>query len=219
VFVTPPVSEKDLMERADALAGKTLQQIANETESTVPAGLNNAKGWIGELIEISLGATAASRPEPDFQIIGVELKTIPLDINGKPKESTFICNTQLTGNINLAWEDSAVRHKLSRVLWVPIEASSDIPLALRRVGSAVLWSPDTNQESQLRADWEELMEIICLGELDRLSSHIGVHLQIRPKAANARSLSTGLSKSGEIIQTLPRGFYLRASFTAEILSQ
>jgi DNA mismatch repair protein MutH len=177
VFATPPVSEKELMERADALVGKTLQQIANETESTVPVRLKNAKGWIGELIEISLGATAASRPEPDFQLIGVELKTIP------------------------------------------IEASSDIPLALRRIGSAVLWSPDVNQESQLRADWEELMEIVCLGELERLTSLIGVYLQIRPKAANARSLSTGLSKSGDIIQTLPRGFYLRSSFTAEILSQ
>jgi DNA mismatch repair protein MutH len=216
VFAAPPVSE---MERVDALAGKTLQQIANETESTVPARLKNAKGWVGELIEISLGATAASRPEPDFQTIGVELKTIPLDVNGKPKESTFICNTRLTGNIDLAWEDSLVKHKLSRVLWVPVEASSNIPLDLRRIGSAVLWSPDVNQESQLRSDWEELMEIVCLGELERLTSHIGVYLQIRPKAANARSLSTGLSESGEIIQTLPRGFYLRASFTAKILSQ
>ncbi len=219
MFATPPVSEKELMERANALAGKTLQQIANETESTVPARLKNAKGWAGEMIEISLGATAASRPEPDFQIIGVELKTIPLDVNGKPKESTFICNTQLTGNIDLAWEDSPVKHKLSRVLWVPVEASPEIPLALRRVGSAILWSPDVNQESQLCSDWEELMEIVCLGELERLTSHIGVYLQIRPKAANARSLSTGLSESGEMIQTLPRGFYLRASFTAKILSK
>ena len=219
MFAAPPVSEKELMERANALTGKTIQQIANETDSTVPAGLKNAKGWVGELVEISLGATAGSRPEPDFQIIGIELKTIPLDVNGKPKESTFICNVQLTGNIDLVWEDSPVKHKLSRVLWVPVEASSDIPLALRRIGSAVLWSPDVNQESQLRSDWEELMEIVCLGELERLTSHFGEYLQIRPKAANAKSLSTGLGESGELIQTLPRGFYLRAFFTAEILSQ
>lgn len=219
MFTAPPVSEVELMEKANAIAGKTIQQAANEIEATVPDKLTNAKGWVGGLIENCLGATAGSRPEPDFQAIGVELKTIPLDVNGKPKESTFICNTQLTGNLDLSWEDSLVKRKLARVLWVPVEASPDIPLAIRRIGSAVLWSPDIDQETRLRTDWEELMEMVCLGELDKINSHIGVCLQIRPKAANSRSLSSGLGASGETIQTLPRGFYLRASFTADILSK
>ena len=219
MLVAPPATEQELLQRAEAIAGKTLQQIANETGATVPDRLINAKGWTGELIESCLGATAASRPEPDFRTIGVELKTIPLDQRGKPKESTYICNVQLTGTIDLIWEASLVKCKLTRVLWVPVEASPDIPLAGRRIGSAVLWSPDSRQESQLRADWEELMEMVCLGDLAKISSHLGMCLQIRPKAANARSLATGLGRTGEAIQTLPRGFYLRPAFTAEILSQ
>lgn len=218
MITTPPTTEEELMERARAIAGKTIQQLANECDATVPERQKNAKGWIGELLERCLGATAASRPVPDFMDIGVELKTIPLNKRGKPKESTYICNVQLTGNIDLQWEASLVRRKLERVLWIPVEAANDIPLSVRRIGSAVLWSPDRHQESLLRADWEELMEMVCLGDLAAISSHIGTCLQIRPKAANARSLTTGLGASGVTIQTLPRGFYLRSSFTAGILS-
>ena len=44
-----------------------------------------------------------------------------------------------------------MRHKLSRVLWVPVEGARHIPLAERRVGSPLLWSPSEEEERLLRA--------------------------------------------------------------------
>ncbi len=213
----PPVSENDLLAKADAIAGKTLQQIASINGITVPENLNVLKGWIGELIESSLGATAASLPEPDFQSIGIELKTLPLNKNGKPKESTYVCTVSLLNNQEVKWESSLVQKKLSRVLWVPVEADPRIPLSARRVGTAVLWSPDHKQESILRQDWEELMEMITMGELEKITAHHGRYLQIRPKAANAKALRAGIDVNGDKIMTMPRGFYLRTIFTRQII--
>jgi len=213
-----PASEIELLERAVNIAGKTLQHIANLHNMPVPDKLLRAKGWVGELIEISLGATAGSLPEPDFQNIGVELKTLPLNRNQQPKESTYVCTVSLTENEGKNWGTSLVKKKLSRVLWVPIEADPAIPLAERRVGSAILWSPTAKQEGILRNDWEELMDMIVMGKLDQLTALHGQYLQIRPKAANAKALRSGIDEQGDKIMTLPRGFYLRTFFTRQIIS-
>ena len=214
----PPVSVKELIERAETLAGKTLQHIATIQDRELPDHLATAKGMIGELIEDYLGASAGSLPEPDFQEIGVELKTIPINKDGKPKESTYVCVVSLLPDESAHWDTSLVKRKLSRVLWVPVEADRSIPLAMRRIGTPLLWSPTPQQEEILRQDWQELMNMVMTGELEQVSSSHGRYLQIRPKAQNARSLQSGVDTDGNIIKTLPRGFYLRTSFTHTILT-
>ena len=45
----------------------------------------------------------------------------------------------------------------------------------------------------------------------------GEVLQLRPKGKNSQVLTDAVNQRGEPIQTLPLGFYLRKSFTREIL--
>lgn len=213
----PPKSEKELLDRARLLAGLTLADLANEFNLAVPKNSLHAKGWIGQLIETALGATASSLAEPDFQLIGIELKTLPLTSSGKPKESTYVCTVPLSNLHEQNWETCWFKRKLQRVLWLPLEADKRIPIGERHIGSAILWSPNDLQVCQLQQDWEELMELVCLGKLDQITSHMGRFLQIRPKGANAKSLTTTLDEEGNSIQTLPRGFYLRPEFTQLII--
>ena len=214
----PPATEEELLARAAQLAGKTLRQVAGELGMTVPVRLLHAKGWIGTLMERCLGANAGSLPEPDFAEFGVELKTLPLGKEGRPKESTYVCHVPLLPGPDTAWHNSLVKRKLSRVLWIPVEADPVIPVAGRRIGSAFLWSPDHRQENILRQDWEELMENIVLGRLDQVSARHGKYLQIRPKAMDARALRTATDAEGYLVRSLPLGFYLRVSFTRQILA-
>jgi len=216
--VSPPKSEKELLERTREIAGLTLSDLAERFKLDVPKDTRHAKGWIGQLIELTLGATAASLAEPDFQEIGIELKTLPLTNSGKPKESTYVCTVPLTNLTEQHWETSWIKRKLQRVLWLPFEADKTIPLAQRHIGNAILWSPTQTESQQLQQDWEELMELVCLGKLEQITSHMGRYLQIRPKGANAKSLTTTLDEEGNSIQTLPRGFYLRPDFTQRIIS-
>ncbi len=78
------------------------------------------------LLESVAGGKCGSKPEQDFAALGVELKTIPIDRLGKPLETTFVCVAPLTGNTGVTWKTSHVRHKLKRVLWVPVEGERQI---------------------------------------------------------------------------------------------
>jgi len=213
----PPHSEQELLERANTLTGKTIQSLANELGVVTPEQLLANKGWTGELIEHYLGASAGNAPAPDFCEIGVELKTLPIGPNNKPRESTYICVVSLLPDDTTRWETSLVKRKLARVLWVPVEGDPAIPLPQRRIGSAFLWSPDQSQENVLRNDWEELMEMVLTGKLEQITARYGKYLQIRPKGQNAKSLQAGIDAGGSIAPTQSRGFYLRTSFTNLIL--
>ncbi|MGY6028037.1 DNA mismatch repair endonuclease MutH [Phytobacter sp. AG2a] len=218
-LTSSPESETQLFLQAQALAGYTLGELATLVGLPVPRDLKRDKGWTGVLLEQWLGASAGSKPEQDFAHLGVELKTIPIDSSGRPLETTFVCVAPLTGNSGVTWETSHVRHKLQRVLWIPIEGSRDIPVAERRVGSPLLWSPDAEEEHQLRLDWEELMDLIVLGQVERITARHGEVLQLRPKAANSKALTEAIGARGEPILTLPRGFYLKKNFTGALLAR
>ena len=54
----------------------------------------------------------------------------------------------------------------------------------------------TEQEHQLRQDWEELMDYIVLGKLDQITARIGEVMQLRPKGANSKAITKGIGKNG-----------------------
>jgi DNA mismatch repair protein MutH len=217
--VRAPESERELLDRARALAGRTFAEIAARLALEVPASLARAKGFVGQLVEKALGATASSRPIPDFHTLGIEVKTLPIDRAGRPTESTYVSRLELSPTRDSRWESSALRGKLARILWVPVEADPSTAIAARRFGTAVLWSPSAEEERQLRADYEEMLELVAHGFVDSITAHRGKVLQIRPKAANAKMRAPGIDDEGGTRMTLPRGFYLRRKFTAEILER
>jgi DNA mismatch repair protein MutH len=217
--VSPPRSEEELLARAGELAGLSLAGVAARFGVPVPPDLKRAKGFVGSLLERALGATASSRAAPDFESIGVELKSLPIGKDGTPCESTFVCTIDLVRIADVEWQASLVRRKLSRVLFVPVEGDRALAVSRRRVGTPFLWSPSAEDEAALRFDWEELAGIIGRGDAENITGHIGRHLQVRPKAANAASRRRGALPDGTPYAALPRGFYLRASFTAKVLGE
>jgi DNA mismatch repair protein MutH len=242
-FTAPPLNEQELLLRCQQIAGKTLGELAVLAKEKLPNSLLRAKGWIGQLIEWHLGAHAQNLPLPDFINLGIELKTLPINAQGQPQESTFVCSapTETSASFpsrsdrtadqthvdapvettvdDLTWKTSRVYQKLKRVLWVPIEADHTIAIENRQVGNAILWSPDPKTEAILQTDWEELMEMLLLGRVNSLSAHFGVYLQIRPKAAHSRILQATIDEYGEEILAGPKGFYLRSKLTKMILAE
>ncbi|HHE9540248.1 TPA: DNA mismatch repair endonuclease MutH [Haemophilus influenzae] len=213
-----PQTLEQLLSQAQSIAGLTFGELADELHIPVPPDLKRDKGWVGMLLERALGATAGSKAEQDFSHLGVELKTLPINAEGYPLETTFVSLAPLVQNSGVKWENSHVCHKLSCVLWMPIEGSRHIPLRERHIGAPIFWKPTAEQERQLKQDWEELMDLIVLGKLEQITARIGEVMQLRPKGANSRAVTKGIGKNGEIIDTLPLGFYLRKEFTAQILN-
>ena len=212
-----PRTEQELLARAHAIAGYSLGQLATIAEWQTPTSLRHAKGWAGQLIELFLGATAGSRPEQDFPELRIELKTIPVDEFGAPLETTYVCIAPLLNLNGVTWEQSNVRNKLQRVLWLPIDGRREIPPGERVIGHPILWTPNKTEESILRQDWEELTDMVVLGQVESITARVGTALQIRPKAADGKALTQAIGPNGGYIQTRPRGYYLKKQYTAAIL--
>jgi len=213
-----PANQEQLLQRAENIAGYNLGELAALANIRVPENFKREKGWSGQLLELWLGAEAGSKPQQDFPELAIELKTIPIDSNGRPIETTYVCYAHLTGIAGLNWQNSNVRNKLRRVLWIPIQGDRQQAPAERCIGMPVLWSPTIEQEQALRQDWEELMDMISLGQVEQINARIGQVLQIRPKAADGSALTQAIGQDGTMIQTRPRGFYLRKNFTQQILA-
>ncbi|MDG1751415.1 MAG: DNA mismatch repair endonuclease MutH [Thalassotalea sp.] len=214
-----PESENELMDRSQALSGFTLGQIASQQNIQVPENLNKEKGWIGLLLEQVLGASAGSKPIPDFPHLGIELKSLPINRYGKPLETTFVCVAPLTGLVGATWQNSHIKNKLNKVLWVPVISEREIPIAERIVGTPFLWSPSEDEEHLLSQDWQELTDMIVLGEVENIHGKHGQVLQLRPKAANSQAKTKAFNKNGKPFMTLPRGFYLKTAFTHQLIKR
>ena len=212
-----PKTIQELMQRAAALAGLTLGEVAELAHVKVPKNFKREKGWTGQLIELCLGASAGSKTQQDFSKLGIELKTIPIDEHGRPLETTYVCFAPLTNIAGIEWQTSSVKNKIQQVLWVPIDGRREVAPQDKCIATPFLWSPDIEQDNQLRSDWEELMEMIALGQIENITARHGQYLQLRPKAANGKALTEGVGKDGQVINTRPRGFYLRKEFTQIIL--
>jgi DNA mismatch repair protein MutH len=210
-----PTSIEALLERARGLTGGTVGEVAATLGASLPPSTTQGKGFVGTLVEAALGATAGSKSEPDFQDLGVELKTIPLDAAGAPRESTFVCSVPLTTIAEVELDESPLWHKLRRVLFVPIEA--DGPLEARRFGASFLFEPTDEERRALRADWDLLAGLLATGDVESIDATLGDVLQIRPKGRNAADRTWVALGDDGIEATPPMGFYLRARFMAGVV--
>lgn len=218
-MLTIPENLQELQQRCQQITDLTIGHLAEKLGISPPKNLLHAKGWMGQLIETFLGANSGNKAQPDFPHLGVELKTIPVDSNYKPLESTYVCTVQTNARV-LTWHDSWVYQKLKRVLWVPVLATANnhkLAIEQRVIKAPFLWDMDNTIEEILRIDWEELMELLQLGHGKALTAKFGTFLHIRPKAANSKILHDYINADGSRTKIVPRGFYLRTQFTADIL--
>lgn len=211
-----PRDEAELLLRARSLEGRTVAEVAAALGLAFGTGAH-AKGRAGEVLERALGATGGSAAVPDFPALGVEMKTVPIGARGAPRESTYVCTLSLAGADRAEWATSWTRRKLGCVLWVPIVTSARDGAYGPHIGGAVLWRPTPEQEAVLAADFDEIVGLVGAGNVEALDARVGRWLQARPKAAHGRVRTAAFGPGDERIVALPRGFYLRARFTAAIL--
>ena len=207
--------ESELLSRARGLAGESVATLAIRLGVALEGEAVRTKGKVGTLIERALGADGGCAATWDFSALRVELKTIPVDSRGQPRESTFVCAASLIDAERAEWATSWARAKLSRVLWVPIVGDSKG--GERRVGDAILWSPSAAQERQFADDFDDIFGRIGFGDIEAMSGHVGRFLQLRPKGAHGRVRTLSPGAEGTLVAAMPRGLYLRARFTGAIL--
>jgi DNA mismatch repair protein MutH len=213
---TPPPSVSALLARAKALSGLSLGEIAMALQANIEGGALRTKGKFGALLECALGASETTGKQCDFPELGIELKSIPVTHEGAPIESTYVCTLHLASASELTWPSSWVKQKLSKVLWLPVRSDTET-WEQRVVMPAVYWQPSDTEQAMLRADFEECVGLVTTGNIEALTAHVGTALQVRPKARDGSKTASVQTPDGDWTATVPKGFYLRSSFTKKIL--
>ena len=214
------LSERErLLAHARALVGVTLAELADGLGLPVPAGRVRTKGWSGQIIERELGAGDGPGRGQDFATLGIELKTVPVDRNLVPRESTAVCQIDPIMIAGESWETSYLRQKLSQVLWVGLEVPNHAgSVGDRRVVTVRLWTPSPEEQALLRADFELFVRAYFRrGRGAAITGHQGQVLQVRPKGRNAADRRQAFGPAGEPTKIGKCGFYLRPAFVARIL--
>jgi DNA mismatch repair protein MutH len=208
-----------LLAHARALVGITLAELADGLGLPVPVGTVTTKGWPGQIIERELGAGEGGGRGQDFAALNVELKTVPVEADLTPRESTAVCQIDPIEISGESWETSYVRHKLQRVLWVALQVpAGTTDVGERRVAAVRLWSPAPAEEQLLRADFELFVRrFFRQGRAAELTGHHGQVLQVRPKGRNAADLRAAFGPDGQPVRIGKSGFYLRPSFVGPIV--
>ncbi len=147
--------------------------------------LKRDKGWVGMLLELYLGAMAGSKPEQDFPELGIELKTIPVDAAGKPLETTLSASPRLPVTAASLGQQPRSPQVGARLVDTGRRRTADpAGRTPRRLAAAV--EPSAAEEESLRRDWEELMDLIVLGHVERITARHGECCSCAPKPPTAR---------------------------------
>ncbi len=198
---------RELLARARAFAGYAVGDV------DVDARAFGGKGAVGMRLEAALGLKPV-HDDVDDPIGGVEVKTLPFrlrDDGAKVTEATFVTSASVPMLMHETWETSRVKKKLSCVLFIPIETTS------QRIGTAFLYTPPPDDEAVLRADWEDLADLVTQGLGFAIRSQRGAVLHLRPKAKDASVTTATTTADGDDVVLRPQGFYLRARFTEGLL--
>lgn len=210
----------NLCKKARSFSGHKLDELANLCKLEKPVHNITSKGWSGQLVEQLLGVKNNSFAAPDFPELGVELKTIPVSLDYRPFETTYVTTVPLLPKEMTSFEDSILFAKLKNVLWIPLIAKTKSqPVQERVFGVPIFWQPNTEELSILKQDFFEIMEYIISGNIDGLNGQIGEYLHVRPKALNSKKRTYSVDGEGRQIITSPKGFYLRTCLTQKILNK
>lgn len=214
-----PTTLEELEQRLQRLLGRSIAELSQLALLQAPNNSNGAKGYVGLLIELFLGAHAHNLPSPDFITLGIELKTMPVGFDLMPQESTFICSADLAPKSFVPFTQSALYHKLQHILFVLILAPQNPRLSLgeRRVlGYFFFRLPDPVREI-IETDYDEFQEMLLSGKAQEINGSMGTIVQLRPHANKVGELVRVTNTEGEYAYVKPRGYYLRASFTRQLL--
>jgi DNA mismatch repair protein MutH len=210
-----------LLAHARALVGVELGALADALGLPVPVGRVRTKGWSGQVIEHELGVATGGARGPDFEALGIELKTVPVTPALVPLESTAVCQIDPITIAGESWDTSYVRAKLARVLFVALEVPPGArSVGDRRVAAVRLWAPGPDEEAAMRADFELVVrEYFRRGRAAEITGHLGNVLQVRPKGRDAADLRAAYDATGRPTRIGKSGFYLRPAFVRRILAR
>jgi DNA mismatch repair protein MutH len=193
--------------RFDPFVGKSIEEISVLLDHHKKSP--NHKGFHRELA-LRILAHGDDLP-PELAKAGIEMKTVRLQKNGKPKESMSFPGFKFLEIVNEEWEESSFFERLERkFLFVVFQPSPD---GIERLSKVTYWNMPYVDRTEAMKVWEETKLRVEIGDTKFPTSNENRVAHVRPKA-----------RDGNDKIPMPQGdlrvkqcFWLNASYIATLL--
>lgn len=223
-------TKDEVLAQADVIVGYSLRDIIpsaelDEIERAVTGYGNQRKGHLGGLVEWYVyGKKADSRPEPDFPIAGVELKTTPLKRDKKKKllakERLVFSMIDYASVGNETWDTSSfLRKNAFTLLLMYLYEQGRTILDHKFVAKYALDFVNgltPHERAQIRADWEHIVAKVRNNEAHLLSEADTMYLAACTKGRNAQDVSA--VRVGAI-PAMRRAYSLKKGFMDRVIAR
>lgn len=206
----------DLLRVYTEIQGIPFRELAETLGYDISKDPKSMKSAAGDIAELVAGKKPDSLPQADLSEFDIEVKTVPLDLRGYPRENTKITALNYASLLTEEWATSHVYEKVRVVLFVPIVKEETNRPDSWYVRSPFIWMPSRDQLGVMREDWETIQEMVQSGE--QLAASVGQYLIANTSGqGRGRDARTYQLADGRTIEVKTRAFFLRKSFVAEIL--
>jgi DNA mismatch repair protein MutH len=172
-------------------------------------GSANQKGYHRQLADLMLVRGGSSKKQ--LQELGIELKTIRLQKNQKPKEHMSFPGFKFLELIEQEWEDSVFFEKLeSKFLFVVYQVDAQ---GVEIFSNAAYWNMPFSDREEARTVWEVTRERVRGGLWPLPRAHENPVAHVRPKGRNGNDKL--MTPQG--IMRLKQCFWLNRSFIADVV--
>ena len=191
-----------IVEYAQRLENKSIDAVNFEQHSfagikqDVPKNISDEnksnKGKFGNYLEYAyFGKQNDNKSQADFPAANLELKTSPLktlsNYEIRVKERLVLNHFTFSDIDKEVFETSHFKQKNENILLVFYHHDSKIPVGSLKIELADLWQCLKEDETQLRADWQTIVDKVHAGKAHEISEGDTLYLGACTKGATAES--------------------------------
>jgi len=216
-------TKEDVVLQAETILHKSLRDVmppesVQSIEKELEKYKSSRKGYLGDLVEqYVFGLENNGRPEADFYIAGVELKTTPLKKHAKnelaAKERLVFSMIDYDKIVQEKWETSSFLQKNSLLLlmfFLYLENTSILDYEFKFIHLLELLKDISSQDvEQIKKDWQFIVDKIKRGEAHLLSEADTYYLGACTKAKNSKVLR---EQPRSRLPAKPRAFSLKQTY-------
>lgn len=213
---------KQLLRRLDDLHGMPFGRLAPRVGvKWNPNGPKSNKAFAGNVVQTALGEKANSSRKRDLLAFGLEIKTIPIDLDCQVRENTKIAALNYTEVVDDDWKASHVYQKMRTTLFVPVIKRTTTDWKDWYMWGSFIWLPTEDDDVQLRDDYEKVRELVRMKQFNEISSKPhpkGPCKLLLPNTGGQNSSDTQKFEiAGETAESKRRAWFLHHSFTQRLV--
>ena len=200
--------EEATLEKFNPFIGESLDALSKKFDHYRKS--KNHKGFKRAIAQFMLSSDGGTVAE--LQMGNIEMKTVALERNGRPRESMSFPAFDYMKIVNQDWEESEFFERIERkILFVIFQKDKD---GVERFRGASFWNMPHSDRLEAKRVWEEAKRRIKAGESALPAKTESRVAHVRPKAKDGSDRARTPAGTFEV----KKCFWLNNSYIAEVLT-